>query len=316
MLKPFMLFIGSICLLLAYVPTVSAQPKDENASFVIKNAVLKIVEQRDIPARISGVIQSNQIQEGTVVNVDQLVMQIDDRQTKVQLQKAEKELEMAQRESESRVDVEYAARSIQVAEAELGRALRSNQRRPGVVAQSEIDQLSLVVKKTIAEKQKIEFQMQMRAMSRDVSKLERDLEKLNGDLHQIKSPMRGKIVEVYRRQGEWVNVSEAVARVVRLDKLRAEVKVPAVKALNQLTGATATFYPKHQTSKTEAYPGFVVFVYPEANPISSEVRVWVEIDNEKLELIPGMTGRLEIEFAEENSEVDPLPLSSGTQASK
>lgn len=280
----------------AAVTNCFAQEDTPGTSIVVDNAVLKVVEERSIPARTSGIVQQNSIREGTLVEIDQPVMQIDNSEMLIQLEKTKKELEMAKHEAASRVDLEFAKRSIEVTQAELGRALRSNQRRPGVVPQSELDQLSLEVKKSIAEKEKTEFQMQMREMTREVRQVELELENLHNDFHQIKSPIKGMIVEVKRHEGEWVEASESVARVIRLDKLRAEVKLPAEKALKNLVGSTATFYPKLDGAMTKkAYTGKVVFIYPEANPISSEVRVWVEIENSNLKLIPGLTGRLEIQ---------------------
>lgn len=260
------------------------------------NAVLQIVEERNIPARTSGIIQSCSIREGDLVKADQTVMQIDNSEAEGQIRKTEKELEMARLDAASTVDLEYARRSIEVAQAELGRAVRSNQRRPGVVAQSELDQLNLLVKKSIAERDKIEFQMQMRGMNRDVRQIELELDRLHNEFHQIKSPMVGMVVEVHRRQGEWVEKSESVARLVRLDKLKSEIKLPAELALRDLVGSPATFYPKLDLGEEETpFPGTVTFIYPEANPISSEVRVWVEIENTNLKLIPGLTGRVVIQ---------------------
>jgi multidrug efflux pump subunit AcrA (membrane-fusion protein) len=103
------------------------------------------------------------------------------------------------------------------------------------------------------------------------------------------------IVDVFRREGEWVDASEPVARVVRLDVLRAEIKLPATLALNDLVGTNATFIPKLDSpSLQQSYPGKVVFVYPEANPISADVRVWIEIENQDLKLIPGLLGKIEV----------------------
>ena len=79
-----------------------------------------------------------------------------------------------------------------------------------------------------------------------------------------------------------------------MDKLKTEVKIPASIALNGLLGQPAVFIPKLQSLKSKRYPAKIIFVYPEANPVSASVRVWVEIDNQDLELIAGLTGRLEI----------------------
>ena len=309
--KRFPLLIA-ICLLTGGFSTVLAQQPDR--PLVVEKAVLKIVEQRDIPARTSGIIAESLIREGSLVTADQLVMQIDNAETVQELKKTEKELEMAKLDAASRVDLEYAERSIEVAQAELNRALRSNKRQPGVVARSELDQLSLIVNKTMAEKKKTEFQMQMRGMNRDISQIELGLVRLKNEHHEIQAPTDGVIVEVYRREGEWVEKSTPVARLVRLDKLKTEVKLPATQALHRLENATATFFPALDLNlPQESYSGKVTFVYPEANPISSEVRVWVEIDNANLKLIPGLTGRLEIQMEQPTSKSSkPSPAVSLT----
>lgn len=275
------------------VTEATARFSDQN--IIVDNAVLKIVEERNVPARTRGVIQITNIREGSLVHAGDLLMTIDQTQPLIELKKARHELEMATLEADSKVDLIYVERSIEVAQAELERAQRSNQRRPGVVAQSELDQLGLVVSRSLAEKEKTEFQMQMRGMLKQVREVAVELNQHQIELCQIPAPMTGMIVDVFRREGEWVDASEAVARMVRLDVLRAEIKLPAAQALDDLVGASATFHPKLVSPSLEkTYSGKVVFVYPEANPISADVRVWIEIENRDLKLIPGLLGRMEV----------------------
>ena len=201
---------------------------------------------------------------------------------------------MAREEAASTVDVEYASRTIEVAQAELGRAVRANQRSPGAVPESEIDQLGLVVEKSAAEKEKIQFQTTLRRMVTQIRETELAMGRQKNVDHKITSPIEGMVVEVLKQQGEWVQASEPVARVVRLDKLKTEVKIPASIALHGLVGQPAVYIPKLPSLKSKRYPAKIIFVYPEANPVSASVRVWVEIDNLDLDLIAGLTGRLEI----------------------
>ena len=41
--------------------------------------------------------------------------------------------------------------------------------------------------------------------------------------------------------------------------------------------------------------GTSIFVDPEIDPVNQQVRIWAEIDNERMQLRPGMRGRLTIE---------------------
>ena len=269
--------------------------RDDSRIYIVKDAVLRILAERDIPCLTPGVVRKSLVHEGCLVQSGEQVMQIDDGLTKLELEKIKKELRMARSEAATTVDVEYAVSTIQVAEAELGRALRSNQRLAGAVAGSEIDQLALVVEKSNAERKKILFQTDLRKMVTQIRETELAIGQRKLVDHKIKSPIDGIVVEVLKKEGEWVEASESVARVVRLDKLKAEVKIPAAIALDDLLGQPAIFIPRLDNLASKEFEARVVFIHPEANPVNGTVRVWLEIDNSDLELIAGLTGRLEIQ---------------------
>lgn len=190
--------------------------------------------------------------------------------------------------------MEYVRRSIEVAQADLDRATQTNQRLPGAIARTEIDQLNLLVQKSIAEKDKTEFQITQKQLLTEVRSLEVAVGKRKLSDHQINAPISGMVVEVFKRQGEWVEASEAIARMVQLDRLKTEVKLPASIALNGLLGSSAEFVPSLPSLSAKRFPAKVIFVHPEANPVNASVRVWVEIENKSLELVPGLTGSLRI----------------------
>ena len=266
----------------------------DDQTFVAKNAALRFIEERSIPCLASGVIKKSHVKEGTLVKPGQLIAEIDEDLARLDVQKLEKELAIAKKEASTTVELEYAKRSIEVAEAELKRATLANKMRAGAIADSEIDQLNLVVKKSIAEKDKTEFQIVLREMSSQVQDVALAIGRKKLANHQITSPIAGKVVEILKKEGEWVEVSESLARVVQLDKLKTEIRVPAALALGDLTGRMAVFRPNLKSLANKEYPATVIFVQPEANPVNASMRVWVEIDNQNLDLVPGLTGDLEI----------------------
>jgi macrolide-specific efflux system membrane fusion protein len=42
-------------------------------------------------------------------------------------------------------------------------------------------------------------------------------------------------------------------------------------------------------------PGRVIFLDPELDPVNTQIRIWVEIENKALQLRPGMRGKMTIE---------------------
>lgn len=272
----------------------TGEDEPTGSTFIAENAALKFIEERSVACLASGVMKASHVKEGTLVEKGQLVAEIDDDRASLDVSKLEKELAIAQKEASTTVELEYAKRSIEVAEVELGRARRANQARPGAIADSEIDQLNLVVQKSIAEKDKTEFQIELKNMSTQVQQVELAIGKKTLADHRISSPISGMVVEVLKKEGEWVEVSESIARIVQLDKLKTEVRVPAAIALDDLLGSPAVFRPNLKSLANKQYDAKVIFVLPEANPVNAQVRVWVEIDNQDLELVAGLTGQLEI----------------------
>jgi len=262
--------------------------------FVAEDAVLRIHESRDIASKAAGMILKSTIREGSLVEGEQLLMEIDSRLAKLNVEKLDNEKEIASREAASTVELDFMTKSIDVARTELSRAIQSNNRLPGAVPKSEVDQLRLVAERAIAEKEKTAFEMQIMAMQTKIRGIDLNIGKRQLEDHQIKSPIDGKVVEIFKKEGEWVNASEPVAKVVQLKKLKTEIKVPASIALNKLVGTKAIFSPALDSLEGETFEGTVTFVNPEANPVNRQMKVWVVIDNRDLKLVPGLVGSVEL----------------------
>jgi hypothetical protein len=85
--------------------------------------------------------------------------------------------------------------------------------------------------------------------------------------------------------------------VVRLDRLKVEGYLPASTASQIRIGDRATAVIRQEWLKDYEFPGQVVFINPEANPVNSKVQVWVEIENLDLKLVPGLESTLKIEYS-------------------
>ena len=300
----------AICLMPAWLAEIGVacgqeQQEQQKQKVVVKDATLKIIESRDIPSKSSGVILRSKIKEGTLVKSGQRLMEIDDRMAQLNLEKLIKEQTIAAEEAATTVELEFMKRSISVAKAELSRALGSNQRLPGAVPKSEIEQLALLAERAVAEKDKTIFEMSIKARQAAIRELEVQIGKQQIVDHKIDSPLTGKVVELYKREGEWVDASQPVARIIQLDKLKSEIKVPASIALDQLEGTKAVFTPKLKSLDGQTFEGTVIFVIPEANPVNSTIRVWVEIENTDLKLVPGLLGTIELELQAPDSDDKP-----------
>jgi len=102
------------------------------------------------------------------------------------------------------------------------------------------------------------------------------------------------VVQVNLHRGEWVPAGKTVIRVLRVDRLRVEGFVQTRDLPGDLSGRRATLLVDLPGRAGAEFDGAVVFVSPEVNPVNGQVRVWAEVENPKLQMMPGLRGTLTI----------------------
>jgi RND family efflux transporter MFP subunit len=267
------------------------------AEIEVPSVLVKLIEQVDVPAREAGVLEQLSVREGQMVKVGDPLAQIDDAAAKFAKHKAELELDGARQLSESDVKVRFARKSSEVAAAELKRALDSQQRLADSVSASELDQLRLLAEKATLEIEQAQLEFNVAKTARELK--ENDVRTAEHDVAQrrINAPIAGFVAQVHRHPGEWVEPGQAILRMLRLDRLRAEGLVSAQTVGDDLMGRSVTLTVRQGDSPTQ-YSGKIVFVSPEIDPVNGQVRVWAEIDNSDLKLRPGLHGSMVIADAE------------------
>ena len=163
------------------------------------------------------------------------------------------------------------------------------------VSAKEIDRLKLSVERTRLEIEFAQFEQSQNAQK--MKRIEADLRLAQHqlELRKILAPIAGMIVHVEKRKGEWVNRGDLVARIVRVNRLRAEGFVDAQHAILGLVGRPARIEVPLAGQEPITVQGRIVFVSPEVQPVNSQVRFWAEFDNERLQLRPGLTAAITID---------------------
>ena len=99
------------------------------------------------------------------------------------------------------------------------------------------------------------------------------------------------IVQLYVRKGEWVKPGQQALRIVNVDRLKAEGFVASAQATPELDGKPIRLTVT-SVADSKPFDGMIVFVSPEVDPITGQVRVWAEIDNRNHELRPGQSAKM------------------------
>lgn len=266
---------------------------------VVDAVQITLIDEVQLAACEAGRIEALPVHEGDVVRTGDLVAKIDDTEPQLLRQRSQVEAAIAEREAGNDVKVRFARKSHEVAEAELRRAKESVDKFRKSVSDTELDQLQLAVDKAALEIEQAQQDQQIAALTHKLKSTEVAVAEQSIERRKVRSPLDAVIVELKRRPGEWVQPGDVIARLVRVDRVRAEGFLPAASVTPNLIGSSALLNLDIAGKGSVPVEGKVAFVSPEVNPVNSLVRIWAEFANPNGLLRPGLKGRLTISAAQQ-----------------
>lgn len=253
---------------------------------------ITLIDEVELAAREAGQLVGVPVREGQIVSEDEFIARIDDTEPQLLRDRAQVESAIAERQAGNNVKVRFARKSHEVAEAELRRAKESVDKFKKSVSETELDRLRLAAERTLLEVEQAEHDQQIAELTAQLKQTEVDVASRSIERRKVTSPLSGMVVELKRRRGEWVQPGDVVARLVRIDRVRAEGFLPASQVTRELLGARVTLEIDLPNQPKSKFSGNLAFVSPEVNPVNGQVRVWAEIENRDLLLRPGLQARL------------------------
>ncbi|MEX2307117.1 MAG: efflux RND transporter periplasmic adaptor subunit [Pirellulales bacterium] len=275
--------------IVALAPTVARSQAVE-----VESVVLRLLEEAEVPAQEAGVVTAVAVREGQRVKQGELLTQIDDQVARLAADAAKAEFEIARAKATNDVRIRFAKKALEVSEAELRRSTESIERFAKSVSQSQLDVEELTVQRNRLEAEQAEHEQQIARLELNGKQNEFTAAQAEVARRRIVAPFDGVIVQVYVRKGEWVEPGQQALRIVNVDRLKAEGFIPAAQATASMAGKPVrlTMGP---SGETDPIAGTIVFVSPEVDPITGQVRMWSEIDNRDGRLRPGQPARMVIE---------------------
>jgi macrolide-specific efflux system membrane fusion protein len=264
------------------------------ASIEVESVVLRLMEEAEVPAQESGVVTNVAVREGQRVKRGQLLSQIDDQVPRLAAEATKAQYEIARAKASNDVRIRFAQKSLEVSEAELRRSTESIQRFPKSVSQSQLDVEELTVQKNRLEAEQADHEQQVATLEMNAKKNEFTVAQAEVTRRRIVAPFDGIIVQVYVRKGEWVKPGQQALRIVNVDRLKAEGFIPAEQVTESVVGKPVKLLLEQGGERT-TFSGTIVFVSPEVDPITGQVRVWAEIDNRAGRLRPGQPARMVVQ---------------------
>jgi RND family efflux transporter MFP subunit len=249
------------------------------------------MEEAEVSAREAGVITSVAVREGQRVKRGELLAQIDDQVAKLVADATKAKYDIARAKATNDVRLRFAKKSTEVSQAELRRSTESIERFAKSVSQSQLD-----VERLTVEKNQLEGEQATQEQQIAILEMKQQESELNAALAQITrrriiAPFDGVVVQIYARKGEWAEPGQKALRIVNVDRLKAEGFIRAEDVTEHIVGRPIrlTIEPGGERN---TFDGKIVFVSPEVDPITGQVRIWAEIDNRDGRLRPGQSARM------------------------
>jgi macrolide-specific efflux system membrane fusion protein len=261
---------------------------------LVESVLLTVAQQADVAAREVGILAELKVREGQIVGVGEVLARLDYEEAKLARDRCMIELERAQKLAGNTTKVRLAKKELEIAQAERKRATDSSERFQNSVTQAELDRLKLDVERAVLQVEQCEFELDnarlmVRAQENELNVAGERLRR-----RQLVAPIAGIVVSVQRQVGESVEVGQVVARLIGMDTLRAEGFLNVDRASGDLTGRNVELTVKRSGLEGQRFPGKLVFVHPEVDPVNGQIRVWAEIENRDHRLRPGLTGSMKI----------------------
>jgi multidrug efflux pump subunit AcrA (membrane-fusion protein) len=260
------------------VPAASAIPFQ--SSGIKFSGFVTFVNDVKVVAQADGVIREFLVEEGSIIERDKVMVEIDNRLAKAEQEVARKELESAQLKADDESQIKFAEASEEVAHADHDRTKDLYEHEVANIDEYERKRLEWIKARFSIDVSKREKKINQAAVG--VSEAKLNAAGVQVELRTIRAPFTGIIAKTEKENFEWVKTGDEILRIVSLEKFRVRGQVQINDSPNILERARARVFVQVQPGQVEVVDGVVGFVAPETKPTvegRNEYSVWVEIGN-------------------------------------
>src|SRR3954471_11057285 len=269
----------------------AAGEKPKDSAIEVQSVAIRLLEEAEVPAQEAGVITNVAVREGQRVKQGELLTRIDDQVPRLMAEAIKAKYDIARAKATNDVRQRYAQKATEVSQAELKRSTESIERFAKSVSQSQLDVEQLTVQKNRLEGEQAAQEQQIAVLEMKQQESELNTARAQITRRRIAAPFDGVIVQIYARKGEWAEPGQKVLRIVNVDRLKAEGFIRAEDATERVVGRPINLVVNPGGTQN-TFGGKIVFVSPEVDPITGQVRIWADIDNRDGRLRPGQPARM------------------------
>jgi multidrug efflux pump subunit AcrA (membrane-fusion protein) len=211
-----------ILALFAQVGAEGQLPSSASTDPVITGAYVRVADSVKFAAQEPGVITHLSVKEGTVVQKDQTIGQIDDSEPQLQKQAAIYAMNAAIKRAKDDVEIRFATAQEAVSKVDYERMEEANRMAKGAITDVDVRRAKLDWRRATLAIEKARHEQELAKYEYYTKKTELDAAELAIKRRVIVAPFDGIIERLARRQQEWVNPGDVIMQILRLDTMEVE----------------------------------------------------------------------------------------------
>ena len=245
---------------------------------------IKLIGEVEVASGIPGVLDYVTPEEGDPVAKGEPIVGL-----KADVPLAQKAV--ALKEAQNDVEVRYAQKAAELADAEYVKAVEANRRLEGTVASVELDRLRLAAERA-------HLQIESAELDLEVASLKANEAEANLMAYNLKAPISGVVTKRDKSAGEAVRQGDVILKIQITDRVRVEGWVDLVDSFRIKPGDPVKVHLDIPGVKLkiedEEFDGVLKFVDLTVEPVFRKVKVWAEVQNPKNILKAGLTAKMTI----------------------
>ena len=251
-------------------------PVSGNGTVFVNNAVVYFPDDSTVAAQADGIIVKMLVDDGSMVQLDSPLLDIDGRTAAAEVEMAKKEMEAADLKAKNESNLEYSKKALEVAKKDV-------QISQNLVGRGAED-LSVFEKKQL-ERDKAFFQVNVSEMEKErdaadysVKAAKYGASQIQMELRKILASKGGMVSETTKRQGDWVRAGEPILRLTSLERIRIKGIAEVYDAPHLLRNSAARVIISIAPGKSETIDGSVSYVAPRSMG-ANKYQIYVDLPN-------------------------------------
>ncbi|QDU54859.1 efflux RND transporter periplasmic adaptor subunit [Aeoliella mucimassa] len=253
-----------LAIMMSFAGTMAWAQGSGRANPVLGDCQLSLLPENyiEVSADKAGKIKQMMVRVGSLIDEEQVFAQLDDVEARMQVRVAEQKLASAKARALDTIEEKYARAAADAAKATYDDLVAANSGGiDNVVPTTDLRAKKLEWVRAMLQIEKAQKDRDLAVHDYQVAKVEAEAAEVEVQRRVVTSPLSGQVVDLFRKQGEWVEPGEPILQLAKYDVLQCEGSVNLAKYdPREVQGCKVTIKAEVGLGRIEEATGRITYV--------------------------------------------------------